>query len=264
MLLTRELDEVIRRCEIAGIRTGVATMQRLRPEIGAEAIEIAGGLVAFSGAESPLSQAVGVAAAAPIARDEVECIIKFYQTRGTAPRVFVTPLSHPTLGRELAAAGFAPCEYESVLASNEFERHARVDARSGVAADLHEWSRASAEAFVHPAALKPGDELIALTIASSLGVLPLEMREDGAIVATAAMDVRDGCAGLFAGSVVANFRGGGRHCALIRDRIARARDAGARFMRATARPASASERNFVRCGFTTLYTRALWERKLDV
>jgi hypothetical protein len=75
------------------------------------------------------------------------------------------------------------------------------------------------------------------------------------------MDVRDGCAALFAGSTMAAFRNRGWQIAMIRDRIARARDEGARWMRATARPTSTSERNFIRCGFQTLYTRTLWQRR---
>ncbi len=75
------------------------------------------------------------------------------------------------------------------------------------------------------------------------------------------MDVRGDCATLFGGSTLTSFRKHGLHGALIRERIAQARDAGARFMRAGATPGSTSERNFQRCGFVTLYTRTLWERR---
>jgi hypothetical protein len=262
VLLTRELDDTIRRCEIAGVSTGVATARRLRPELPAEAIEVAGGLVAFTGVDSPLSQAVGVGWHDSVRRENVSRIVEFYEARGTASRVFVTPLSHPTLARELAAAGFVPSEYENVMVSDDFGP-ALSDARVGIAADLHAWARASAEAFMDPEVPQPGDDFIAVIIASSPGVLPLEARVGDEIVATAAMDLRDGCAGLFAGSVAPGFRRRGWHNALIRDRIARARDGGATLMRATARPGSPSEFNFQRSGFTTLYTRTLWERKLE-
>jgi len=261
VLLTTELEETIRRCEIAGIRNAVATTARLRPDFGAEEIEVCGGLVAFTGIESPMSQAAGVGTAEPVRREDVEQIVTFYESRGTSPRVFVTPFSHPTLGRELAAAGFAPCEYENIMASDDFGDWAQRDPRVVVATDFQAWAHASAEAFMHPETPQHGDDLIACIIASSPGVWPLEMRDGATIVATAAMDLQQGCAGLFAGSVVPAFRGRGFHVALINDRIARAREAGASFMRATARPASPSERNFRRSGFTPLYTRVLWERR---
>jgi GNAT superfamily N-acetyltransferase len=259
VILTRELDEAIRQYEIAGIRTGIETVRRLYPEAGAESIEVGGGLLAFTGVESPLTQAYGIAR--PVSDEEIAAITAFYETRGATPRVFVTPLADASLGRGLAAAGYAPCEYDNVMASDAFDAHALRDARIGIAADLGAWAHASTQAFMDVDALKPGDDRIASVLASSEGVWPLEAREDGAIVATAAMDLRGECAALFAGSTMPEFRNRGWHLALIRDRIARARDAGARFMRATAGPASASAHNFHRCGFVTLYTRAVWERK---
>ncbi len=261
MLLTRELNETIRQSEIAGIRSGIDTVRRLYPEEHAESIEVAGGLIAFTGIESPLSQAIGVGVSEPVTTDDIARITEFYESRGATPRVYATPLADPSLELSLARAGYAPCEHENVLASDSFPPHARDDDRIGIASDLDAWAHASARAFMDVDTLKPGDDRIASILASSEGVWPLEAREGGAIVATAAMDLRDECAGLFAGSTLPAFRGRGWQIALIRDRIARARDAGARFMRAAARPASVSERNFRRCGFAALYTRVLWERK---
>jgi GNAT superfamily N-acetyltransferase len=260
VILTQELDATIVRCEIAGIRSGIDAAQRLSPESDFGSIEVAGGLVAFTGVESPLSQAVGIGAFEPVTEDDVARITAFYESRGATPRVFVTPLADSSLGTLLPAAGYTPCEYENVLASDSFEAHALHDDRIGVTVDAREWARASAQAFTGRDVLEPKDEAIALLIATSDEVIALEAREDGAIVATSAMDVRGECAGLFAGSTMPDFRGRGWHVAMIRERIARARDAGVRFLRATARPGSPSERNFVRCGFTPLYTRVLWER----
>ncbi len=247
--------------EIVGVLCGIATVQRLYPEAKAESIEVAGGLIAFTGVESPLSQAYGVGALSPVSDAEIARITDFYESRNATPRVFVTPLSDRTLGPALAAAGYAPTEDENMLASDSFHAYAARDARIESASDLTAWARASAKAFMDLDALKPGDDRIAMVLGSSDGVTPLEAREDGAITATAALDVRGECAALFAGSTMPAFRGRGLHLVMIRDRIARARDAGARFMRATARPAGPSERNFHRCGFVTLYTRVLWERK---
>ncbi|HVR46594.1 MAG TPA: GNAT family N-acetyltransferase [Candidatus Binatia bacterium] len=263
MLLTPELAEAIRRAEIAGIRCGLDTARRLRPDTGVAGVEIAGGLAAFFGPESPVSEAFGVGTSAPVTAAEIAAITEFYESRASTARVFVSPLAHPTLGVGLAAAGYAPAEYENVLASGTFEPYARRDDRLRAAADLHAWARASAAAFLDGGAVTPEDEHLALTIAASDGVTAVEGIEDGSIVATGAMDVRGDCAALFAASTMPGFRGRGWHLALIADRIARARDAGARFLRATARPGSVSERNFHRCGFTTLYTRLLWERKRD-
>jgi hypothetical protein len=162
----------------------------------------------------------------------------------------------------LAEAGYTPSEYDNVLVSDDLAAHALRDERVCVARDLRDWAEASARGFTDREELLPGDADIALLIASSEGVCALEARENRAIVATAGMDIRGEWSGLFAASTLPAFRRRGWHLAMIRDRIARAREAGARFLRANARPGSTSECNFRRCGFTALYTRALWERKV--
>jgi hypothetical protein len=261
VLLTRELDKSIRRAEIGGIRCAIETARRLWPSVGAQGIEVAGGLAAFTGVESPLSQAYGVGTLGPVSREDVERITEFFQSHNTTPRVFVSPLADATLGQALAAAGYAPSEYENVLVSDDLDTHARRDERVGVARDIHDWAKASARGFTDREKLLPGDADVALLIVSSEGVCALEARERGAIVSTAAMDLRGECSALFAASTLPTFRRSGWHTAMICDRIARARESGARFLRATARPGSTSESNFRRCGFATLYTRTLWERK---
>lgn len=251
---------MMRRSEIDGIRKGVETTQRLYPESQATSIEIAGGVARFTGVDS-LSQAFGVGTLAPVSTGEIDRLTEFYESRNGTPRVYVTPMADPSLGRGLAAAGYAPAAYENVLASASFDAYARYDDRVAVATDLAAWTRASTQGFANSESPAPSDERLAMILASSEGVCPLEARDHDTIVSTAAMSLRGECSTCFAGSTIPRFRQHGWHLALIRDRIARARDAGARVMRATAPPGSASERNFHRCGFVTLYTRALWERK---
>ncbi|MBV9233108.1 MAG: hypothetical protein JO030_03620 [Candidatus Eremiobacteraeota bacterium] len=262
VLLTSELDEAVRHSEIAGIRSGIEAVRRLYPDERADSIELLGGLVAFTGIDSPLSQAYGVGVGLRATQQDVRRASEFYERRSATPRVFVTPLTDPTLALELASAGFAPAEYENVLVCDDFA-YARRDERIAVASDVDTWARASAEAFLDRDVLQPDDDRIAKIIATSDGVCALEGRDDAGagIAATSAMDVRGEWSALFAGSTIRRFRRQGWHAAMIRDRMARARETGVRFLRATAKPASASERNFRRCGFTTIYTRTLWERR---
>lgn len=133
MLLTREIDETLRRCEIEGIRSGIAAVRRLFPEECADSLEVAGGLIAFTGVKSPMAQAYGVGTIAAVTDQDVRRITEFYESRNATPRIFVTPLADPRLGSALAAAGYAPVEYENVLACHDFA-HARHDDRIGVIA----------------------------------------------------------------------------------------------------------------------------------
>jgi Acetyltransferase (GNAT) family len=258
-LLTAELHETIARAELAGIRDAIATIARLYPAIGAKSIAIAGGVVAFAGIHSPFSKAYGVGVSAPTDDGDVARITEFYESRNATARVFVTPLADPALGRALAAAGFAPVEYDNILIAADPDAHALRDEHISVASDLEAWIRASVAGFAERWNVAH-DDTVARVVASSPGAIVLEAREDGAIVATAGLSTRGDCAALVAASTLPEHRYRGWQIALIRDRIARARDAGARIVYAAAAPGSISERNVHRCGFTTIYTRARWDR----
>jgi len=261
VLSTQELHDRIAACEVAGIRAAIATVRRLYPDANAEGVDIAGGLAAFTGADSPLSQVYGAGRVGPVSAAEIAEITAFFESRGATPRVYVSPLADPSLSRRLAAARYAPCEFENVLASQELDAHAARDERIRIAADPEAWARASAMAFTDRDAVGDADAAIARVLVYSPGVTALEALDDGAIAATAAMDLHGDWTGLFAGATLGPYRGRGWHTALIRDRLARAFERGARFARGHAKPGSTSERNFLRCGFSVLYTRTLWERQ---
>ena len=205
---------------------------------------------------------MGVGACGPVSASEIAKITEFYASRGATPMVFVTPAADPSLQRKLIAAGYVAGEREQgLLASDDLIAHAQRDHRIVIGHDLAAWAKASAAAFLDRDQLEPGDDVIALILATTEGTVPLEVRHGDKIIATGAMSVSGEHATLFAGSTHTAFRRQGWHITLIRDRVARAREAGARFVRATAGPGSPSERNFVRCGFVRIYTRVLWERR---
>jgi GNAT superfamily N-acetyltransferase len=262
VLLTHELHESIRRAEIAAARSSLEAALRLRPSAGFAAIDVAGGFARFMGSASPMSRVFGAGALAPVTPDDVATITAFFESRGGTPSVFVWPLAHPTLALELAAAGYAPVNYDNVLVSDDFESHAARDERIRVASDIAAWARASAAAFADRDIGMSHDDFVGTVVAHTDGVCALEAIDDGQVVATAAMSVHDGSAAFFATSTLPAHRGRGWHTALIADRIARARNTGALFMRAAAEPGSTSERNFKRCGFETLFTRSLWQRQV--
>jgi hypothetical protein len=260
MTSTFELDRLFREAEMLGIRTAIEAAGRLRPHLGAEGVPAAGGLAAFTGSDSPLSQVYGAGMAGPVAREEIARIDAFYEARGATPKIFVTPLCDPSLATHLAAFGFAPREYVNLFACELDGTGGARDPRIRESGDPDAWGAASARGFLGVETPDDGDAHVGVVIARSEGVTALEAREGDAAVATAAMDVRGRVSSLFAASTLPAFRGRGWHAAMIRDRLARAKEAGARFARGSAHPGSASERNFLRCGFRVLYTTAVWER----
>ena len=195
---------------------------------------IGGGLVAFTGIDSPLSQAVGVGALAPVT-DADRAITEFYESRGarraSSSRRSPTRRSAPVW---LARATRRPNTKTSSRATSS--THTRVrDDRIANATDLRTVGSRFRAAFPRSREPHARRRVPCTDHRIVRRRLLARSRESGAIVATAAMDVRDECAALFAGSTMPAFRSRGWHIAMIRDRIARARDAGARFMRATAR-----------------------------
>jgi hypothetical protein len=249
----------IERGAIDGCRTCIAAAREVAPQLNADTLEIAGGIAGFAGTGSPLSEACGLGVFEEATTDDVARLTQFYLQRHSAPRVLVSPLGSLGLTRELARGGFRPIEYQNVLVREIAGSDAVRDERIAVTQDHGAWGHASASGFLGREAA--GDEaLIGTIIARAATMIPLEARVDGTVVATAAMDVRGEIAGLHGASTTPSARRRGWQGIFIRDRIARARELGARYVYAVAGVGSASERNFRRTGFEVLYTRTLWER----
>jgi hypothetical protein len=233
--------------------------QRLQPDSGFECLEIAGGVATFMGTPSPLSQATGFALEAPITGHEIERITKFFHDRGAPSKISVNPLADPSLERELTAAGYVPRIRNNALAIDLSTSTAMRDERISDERDAVAWGRASSSGFSSRYAGADGSVFLATTIASAKGVVALSVRNGDGIVATAAMLLDGDLASLIAGSTLDEHRAKGYHRAMILDRLARARESGARYARASAPIGSTSEKNFRACGFDVLYTRDTWE-----
>ena len=155
--------------------------------------------------------------------------------------------------------GFVIEEYENALCADLAAASAARDARVEVPGDHKAWAEYSARGFSQNG--EPDEPLVfaALLMASHPQVTPLLLRVNGVAATTGCLAVEDdGIAAFFASSTLAESRGRGYHRAMIEDRLARAKVAGATLVRATAGVGTTSERNFRRCGFDVLYTRSTW------
>jgi predicted GNAT family acetyltransferase len=258
-LPTRELAALIEASECLILRAFYDAARRLRPIAPFECLELAGGVATFMGKASPLSHATSIALDAPVSAEEISRITSFFRDRGAPSRISVNPLADPSLESELVRAGYVPRLRNNVLAIDASAATATRDNRIDEEPDLAAWGRASYGGFSNR--YVTGDEgvFLATTIASSSGVIALSARNGEGIAATSAMLLHGNLASLIAGSTVDSHRGKGYHRAMIIDRVARAREAGARYARASSPIGSTSERNFRACGFEVLYTRVAWE-----
>jgi GNAT superfamily N-acetyltransferase len=244
--------------EVAGLRACVDAARRLFPSLRADALEAGGGIVAFCGANSPLSRAAGVGLREPAGRAEVDAIVRFYRERDTAPVVSVTPATDAEFVRALAGAGFVPTASHNLLIGELAAIPAERDRRIQPAADLEAWARHSGRAFMNGGEPDEAFLRIPLIVANAKGSIALEGRDGDAIAVSGCMDCDGEWAGVFGGATTPEFRGRGWHRALMSDRLARAREAGARYVRGAAAVGSASERTFRACGFVHAYTRTDW------
>ncbi len=254
----REVARNIERGAIDGCRACVTAARDVAPQLNAAALEIAGGIAGFAGEGSPLSEACGLGVFDGVTPDDVTRVTQFYAEHRSVARVLVSPLCSFSLTDELARAGYRPVEYQNVFLREIAPDDVR-DERIAVAEDHHAWGRASASGFLGREADRH-EALVGTIIARAASMIPLEARVDGAVVATAAMDVRGEIAGLHGVSTLSFARRRGWQGIFIRDRAARARELGARYVYGVADVGGASERNFRRAGFDVLYTRTLWER----
>jgi GNAT superfamily N-acetyltransferase len=249
---------LIERAAIESVHGIVEAAVCVVPHLYAETLDIAGGVAAFVGPGSPLSEATGIGVFAEAGDDEVARLTKFYTDRKTQPRAISNPVAGGEFAAALARAGYVPGEYQNVLAREIGTAAGARDERIFASTDTLSWGRASAAGFMET---EPSDEdaSIGVIIAETRGVTTLAVRVDERIVAAAAMAVRGEVADLFATSTLPHARGSGWQTRLIVDRLDRAREAGARYAQASAAIGSTSERNFIRAGFRVLYTRTVWE-----
>ncbi|HEX8805714.1 MAG TPA: GNAT family N-acetyltransferase [Candidatus Aquilonibacter sp.] len=258
MKTTREFCDEIERVEVAGMQSVVRNAQERFPELRPALREIGGGVAAFAGINSPLSEATGVGLWQRAGREEAEALTAFYRERGALPRVRVSPYADLDFVKALAALGYVPLEYENPMTADLHEIGAARDPRVTEMCDAREWSAATGSAFLNGAPCDASNMIVGLMVCTPPETTALEIRVDGAIVASGCMDVQGKFGGFYGGATAPAYRGQGLQSALISDRAARAIERGARFGRVTTVPGTASEQNFRRIGFVPLYTRTIW------
>ncbi|MBV8637750.1 MAG: hypothetical protein JO322_06655 [Candidatus Eremiobacteraeota bacterium] len=248
-------------CELGeriGLRKCMEAGQRNYPDLGIDVRDVAGGIVAFSGAGGALSEGTAIGVEADVSAATVHEITAFFGSHHCAPRLTVSPVTNPALAPLLANAGYVPVEYQNTLVAGIDALEGRHDERIREMQNPREWAEASARGFLD------GDEpdrdalIVGLLLATG-GATPLEVRDNGRIISTACYAFEEGVVALFAASTIPSHRRQGWQRAMIRERVARAKAAGMRFARVSAVPLSDSERNFRALGFVPLYTRVTWE-----
>lgn len=264
--------DLARRIEMAECHAAVDTAQaleRVRPESGAAAESIAGGFAIYAGANSPVTQAVGMGLSGAVSEEDFNRLEAFYRRRIEPVRVETCPLADTSLFEHFGKHAYRVTEFTNVMGlplKNRVEMETWPATARGVTIEragreqLDLWTLTVSQGFSENAAVP--QELLEMMKMFAEGPRAecYLARVDGKVAGGGTLALRDGVAGLFGASTLIEFRKRGVQTALLHARLARALDGGCDLAVCLARPGSTSQRNIVRSGFQVLYTRVKFER----
>ena len=231
---------------------------------------LAGGAACVAGADSPLTQVVGLGFGGVPAETDLDEIEREYTRRGAPVQVELSNLADPQIGALLTGRGYRLVSFENVLGARPAAEPGvpgvRVD-KAG-ADELPAWIDVVVDGFAHPDTDGvpsheefPRDVLAAAVrdmVAAGAVTYLARCGED--IAGGASMRITDGVAQLTGAATAPAFRRRGVQSALLSARLSDADAAGADIAVVTTSPGSRSQQNVQRKGFQLLYTRAILVR----
>jgi hypothetical protein len=223
-------------------------------------LETQGALAVFAGAQSPLTQTIGLGLQGSVSEAEIDRLESFFRSRGARVSIDLCPLADPGLLETLSVRGYRPAEFNNVvirrLADAEFQPAER--ARRILPEETELWCRTVGLGFFEQPELSEDEMDIGRAVCSMAGAqCYLAFGGDGEACAGAAMKVRHGLATLFADSTETRCRRRGLQRDLISVRLKEAHAGSCDLATASVSPGSVSQRNYERAGFQVAYTKIL-------
>jgi GNAT superfamily N-acetyltransferase len=229
-------------------------------------LEIAGGCAIFVGAESPLTQAVGIGLSGPVTAAQIDEMEAFFRSRGGPVTLDLCPHADPGFLEALAARGYRITEFNNVLVRRlegvEIAFTPRI--RRALASEADVWSHTVGCGFFEQPELTTGEMEVGRAIFAMPGALCyLAATETGQLAGGGALAIYDGLATLFADSTIPAHRRTGLHRELIAARLNEALARGCTLATASTLPGSPSQRNYERAGFQVAYTKVTVKKELS-
>jgi GNAT superfamily N-acetyltransferase len=262
-----------RRIELAEARAavdGAKTFERLRPGGGAAVERIAGGFAVYCGANSPVTQAVGLGLDGAVSEEEFDRLEGFYGSRGETVRVETCPLADVSLIEHFGRRKYRVTEFSNVMARPlraSDSSNAGPDPPVGIKIErvareqIDLWTLTVAQGFSENFPVTQEILDVMRMFAFGPNVECYLARVEGAVAGGATLAIREGVAGLFGASTLPAFRNRGVQTALLDARLARAAAANCDLAVCLAQPGSTSQRNVMRQHFSVLYTRVKFEKE---
>lgn len=256
--LARRLE----RAEATAAAKFIEARARTAPQSGSEWIEVAGAYAMFDGKDSPLTQTFGLGMLSEPSVADFEQLEAFFLRRGAPVCHEVSPLAGVELSATLAARGYRPIEFTSVMhgpvVATAADEAAAVRTRLVGSGEESLWSRLSADGWSDNPELREFLLDLGIVLAAAEGSVAFIAELDGRPIATGALRC-DGGVALFAGaSTIPDARNLGAQRALLEARMRHAQSARCDLAMMCAAPGSASQRNAERQGFRIAYTRTKW------
>lgn len=234
---------------------------------------IAGGLSIYAGPDSPMNKVIGLGFDGPIDPDALEQIEGDWRARDEAVRIELSILADASTPVMLSERGYHVHGYENVLA-RPLDAALAADDPPGVTVeqlrkeDRPTWIGIAVEAFTHldgsgstaddSAQIAVMEEVMGDLFAAP-GLEAYLARLDGRPVGEGALCLAGDNIALLAGAgTIPDARGRGVQKALLRRRLADAREAGSELATVVTAPGTRSQANVMRWGFILLYTRIIF------
>jgi hypothetical protein len=262
-----------RRIELAEAHAAVncaKAAEQLAPGPAAAVEPIAGGFAIYCGANSPVTQAVGLGLNGAVSDEDFHRLQEFYRSRNETVRVETCPLADASLIRHFGEHHYRVTEFTNVMAlplnGSGPSHRAAEDRPPGVTiqrigeGEIDLWTLTVSQGFSEHFPVTQEMLGIMRMFALPSNVECYLARVDGAVAGGATLALREGVAGLFGASTLPAFRNRGIQTALLRERLARAAAENCDLAVCLAQPGSTSQRNILRHGFSALYTRVKFER----
>jgi hypothetical protein len=259
------LLERLQELSVTMLKAATTAMAVRSPITQLSLTEIAGGCVAFSGADVPLSRAIGIGTAGVVGEDELEEVESFYQSRNSDVRVVISERTNASLPGILRARGYQSDDFlqnwwlpldgrQSVPLSTDVEIFSATPRQS------EEWVRTVTAGFletntpVNEANLPQRmlDTFYCLGFAN--GARPFFAKYKGAIAGGGVLHITGETASIRTASCRIEHRNQGVQRALLAHRLDAAAKAGCRFAFSSTDQPGATSRNLRRFGFNALST----------
>ena len=268
LILDLPLAQRIEFSEALAAVEAVETLERLRPSSGAAVERIGGGYAVFSGVNSPLTQAVGMGLAGPVDASELDHLEAFYFGRGDAARAELCPVADPSVVEQFGKRGYRVTEFSNVMARRLEGSESFPPPPEGVTLERLQpdqtelWTQTIAQGFAEHFPVTPELLEVMQLFAQGPKTICFLARVEGQVAGGGCLALREGIAGLFGASTLPAFRRRGVQTALLQARLSVAAASSCDLAVSVALPGSASQRNIVRHGCQSLYTRVKFEKEL--